>query len=374
MSTSRPDSNRIPSLDGMRAVSIMVVLFAHAFQTKNFPTLSVHRLSLLADGKLGVRVFFVISGFLITTLLLKEKAKTGRISLTAFYKRRVLRILPVYYFYILVIAIVCGLMLHEIPASTYISASTFTTNWWGVWSKPFTWPLEHTWSLAMEEQFYLTWPVLLACAGPRFAGRIWIPILMLMPPCLRFFMWHDPLMDHLFYFQGDSIASGCLLAFLLDRRRPQMSKIFGFFPALFRATALVLIFLNILLASACRRLDIPFPLHLFVMLHPTVQCISICYLMGSWVLNQNGVSYWLLNLAFVQWIGRLSYSLYIWQQIALIPHTANTFPDQWSLAQWATTFPQNLGFVFLLAMLSYYCLEQPMLRLKAHFAKIPAVH
>jgi peptidoglycan/LPS O-acetylase OafA/YrhL len=94
--------------------------------------------------------------------------------------------------------------------------------------------------------------------------------------------------------------------------------------------------------------------------------------MGSWVLNESGLSYWLLNLAIVQWIGRLSYSLYIWQQIALIPAGADVFLDRWPWAQWAGRFPQNLFFVFALALLSYYFLEQPMLRLKSHFAKIPA--
>jgi peptidoglycan/LPS O-acetylase OafA/YrhL len=274
MTASKLGSNRIPSLDGMRAASILIVLFAHAFQTEYFPTHFFHRISLLADGKLGVRVFFVISGFLITTLLLKEKTETGRVSLTAFYKRRALRILPVYYFYIVAIAIASGLLLHEIPASTFLSTGSFTTNLWGVWGKPFTWPLEHTWSLAIEEQFYLTWPALLAFAGPRFAGRIWIPLLMLLPPCLRFLMSDNPLIDHLFLTQGDSIASGCFLAFLLARRRPQMSEIFKFYPALFRVAAILVIFSHILVASAFHRLNITFPLRLFVTLLPTAQCIS----------------------------------------------------------------------------------------------------
>src|SRR5690242_4601723 len=92
-------SSHIPSLDGLRAVSILFVLIGHMENTRNFP---LHVSAVLGDiANLGVRVFFVISGFLITTLLLKEFDRTGRISLSNFYLRRTLRIFPAFYAYAL---------------------------------------------------------------------------------------------------------------------------------------------------------------------------------------------------------------------------------------------------------------------------------
>jgi len=150
------------------------------------------------DGKLGVRVFFVISGFLITSLLLKESEKRGKISLLAFYKRRALRILPVYYFYILAIAVVTMMGFRGIASSTFASALTFTTELWGNWNSVQNWPLSHTWSLSIEEQFYFTWPALLAILGYRFAGKVWIPLLLVLAPTLRFLLWDQPIQHHLF--------------------------------------------------------------------------------------------------------------------------------------------------------------------------------
>src|SRR6185437_3882217 len=91
--------HRIPSLDGFRAISILMVLYGHLVGTRNFPTAAVRTFDrALGDlGHLGVLVFFVISGFLITTLLVREREKTGTISLQQFYLRRALRIFPAFY-------------------------------------------------------------------------------------------------------------------------------------------------------------------------------------------------------------------------------------------------------------------------------------
>jgi hypothetical protein len=95
--------HRIPSLDGLRAVSIGLVLLAHLAGTRSFPV-TVESGHILALGELGVHVFFVISGFLITRLLLEELGSTGRISLSNFYFRRTMRIFPAYYCFLLVLA------------------------------------------------------------------------------------------------------------------------------------------------------------------------------------------------------------------------------------------------------------------------------
>jgi peptidoglycan/LPS O-acetylase OafA/YrhL len=177
----------------------------------------------------------------------------------------------------------------------------------------------------------------------------------------------------MFFTQGDSIAVGCFLAVLMDRRKSVLFKVFQFHPNICRLLAFGATYSNIFLAALLTRLGISFPTRLFVSFTPTLQCISICYLIGSLVSVRSGIGYWLMNCAPVRWVGRLSYSLYIWQQIVLIPAALSIFPDSWKAVMWTLQFPQNLVFVFLFAILSYYCLEKPILKLKARFASVESV-
>lgn len=367
MKELRTQARRIPSLDGLRAVSILMVIFSHAAHTTNFPPWLVKRPSAFIIGTLGVRVFFVISGYLITTLLLKEADRTGRISLSGFYKRRAFRILPVYFFYIFTVLLFAGwLGLNAIHNSTYLSAFTFTTHLWGSWGNE-TWPLKHSWSLAIEEQFYLIWPAMLVFLGPRIGGKVWVPGLIVMAPIFRFLFWDKPTAEQLFPAEGDSIAFGCLLALAFQRRESQTQRIFRYHPHLGRLVAFVLIYLRPFLTIPLAKLhyDIPHLEKLFVMFLPTIQSAAIAYLIGSFVTVREGQAYKLLNFEAIQWIGRLSYSLYIWQQLVLIPKEYQIFPDSWSIATFLDTFPQNIIVVFALASISYYCLEKPFLALKA---------
>lgn len=349
-----------------------MVIFAHATHTINFPPWLVKRPSAFIVGSLGVRVFFVISGYLITTLLIKEANRTGRISLAEFYRRRAFRILPVFYFYILTVFVIVGWMgLNAMHCSTFLSALTFTTHLWGSWSNE-SWPLMHSWSLAIEEQFYLIWPLTLALLGPRLGEKLWVPLLIVTAPVLRWLLWDKNVIEQLFLTQGDSIAFGCLLALVFMRKEPQTLRFFEFHPHLARIGAVVLIYLQPILIISFPHLRSHLPQldRLFVTFLPTTQCLGIIYLIGSLVTVQEGLSYKFLNFGLVQWIGRLSYSLYIWQQLILIPKEVLVFPRNWTTISWLTTFPQNIAIVFVLAVLSYYCLEQPFLSLKNKSEKL----
>jgi peptidoglycan/LPS O-acetylase OafA/YrhL len=117
---------RIPSLDGLRAFSILLVLLGHTALSDGAP----HFLSPFSHlGNIGVRFFFVISGFLITTLLLKEANKTGTISLGSFYLRRALRIFPAVYLLILVVAVLGHSGVIQLKPGEVFYASTFTMNY-----------------------------------------------------------------------------------------------------------------------------------------------------------------------------------------------------------------------------------------------------
>src|ERR1700744_1941475 len=138
-----------PFLDGLRAFSIISVLAGH-FLRKS-PLLPY------VDGGVGVTLFFLISGFLITTILLKEKVKFGKVSYKNFYIRRSLRILPVAYLFILVLLILNRVFSLNITTSQFLATSFYAKNF--QW--PTDWYSAHFWSLSIEEQFYLLMPLAL---------------------------------------------------------------------------------------------------------------------------------------------------------------------------------------------------------------------
>jgi peptidoglycan/LPS O-acetylase OafA/YrhL len=160
----RAADERVSALDGMRAVAVMVVVVFHA------------GLSWLPGGFLGVDVFFVLSGYLITTLLLEEVDRAGRIDLWAFWARRARRLLPALIVLVVVVSAVSPLVLPAAETALVrddaLSALAYMANWrmilrgtdyFAQTAAPS--PLQHTWSLAIEEQFYLLWPLLLLLLG-----------------------------------------------------------------------------------------------------------------------------------------------------------------------------------------------------------------
>lgn len=148
----------LPSLDGLRAIAVIAVIIYHA--NKGW----------LGGGFLGVEVFFVISGYLITTLLVTESATTGRVSLKAFWLRRARRLLPALWALLLAVTIYCSLFEREALGTLrgdVIGSLVYGFNWFQIWvgSSYFSAfgfvPLRHLWSLAVEEQFYFVWPLVM---------------------------------------------------------------------------------------------------------------------------------------------------------------------------------------------------------------------
>ncbi len=172
-------------------------------------------------GDLGVSVFFVISGFLITTLLIR--GADGRGSLPEFYLRRFFRIFPPYYVYLGVVGVLW--VWHRVPmlAGALVSAASYTSNYWPYWrSEPAGagWLVGHTWSLSLEEQFYLFWPACLYWLGRRRAA--WVGVgLMVAAPVSRVLTLHffpgaafDGQINRMFHTRIDTIMAGCVLALL----------------------------------------------------------------------------------------------------------------------------------------------------------------
>ncbi len=166
--------SRLPSLDGLRAVSIALVLLGHLEGTKGFPSWLDSHVDL---GNLGVRVFFVISGFLITTLLVREWSDTGRISLTNFYLRRLFRIFPACYLFLSVMAIISATGYIELRPHDLLCGFTYTMNN----HVDRSWYVGHLWSLSVEEQFYILWPVVLYFTGIRTGLRVALGVFLAAP-------------------------------------------------------------------------------------------------------------------------------------------------------------------------------------------------
>src|SRR6185312_10173828 len=143
------DRNHLPALDGIRALAVFVVILYHSGAVQSVP------------GDLGVSAFFVLSGFLITWLLIKELDRTGTVSLRDFYKRRTLRIFPAYYAFVILSLIGDALLHHYWSWGIIGAAFTYTVNYYNAFLGHPTTSVAHAWSLAVEEQFYLLWPLLL---------------------------------------------------------------------------------------------------------------------------------------------------------------------------------------------------------------------
>jgi peptidoglycan/LPS O-acetylase OafA/YrhL len=353
---------RLPSLDGWRAVSIVLVLGAHSATVAGFPPHLGTLFNWLFDSNLGVRFFFIISGFLITWLLLIESDQRGRASLRLFYIRRALRILPVYLAFLSVIAALQFLTAYNQNARTWIGNLTFTTNFVGA-----GWTTGHLWSLSVEEQFYLLWPALLLLSNRETkAHNVWyvLAVPILVCPLVRV-VTYAHLYPHLvaplfspysFFYYFDSLAIGCGSALLFFRCGELIRGQMTWRPKLFATAGIALILLPYFLTKLFWLGTVTVPLG------PTFQGVGFAILLMQSVVIPTTGFYRILNTACVVQIGVLSYSIYIWQQIFCTSPALLGFHDVWWMS-----FPGWLLPVFVVAGLSYYGLERPLLKLRRRF-------
>ena len=338
---------RIPSLDGIRAISILIVIAGHSSDSLNAPRFVDYFGHV---GNYGVRCFFVISGYLITTLLLKEWKKTGGISLRGFYARRMLRIFPAAFTYIGIIAVCYWSHLLVLKHWDLVNAVTYTINYR---INPAHW-FRHLWSLSVEEQFYLLWPCLLWLTGRRVAERAALGCVFVAPvirlAMVAYFHASDAALTKHFEAVADTLAIGCLLAMYYDRlgemawyRKFQSSGLFWFVSLASMLGGNLLFLIK--------------PVFFYVIGQSlanlgTVLCID-------WAIRNSdkGLAV-LLNTRPMIYVGMISYSLYLYQNAFLNP--------DWN--SWFSRLPQNYLFIVIAALLSYYCVENPFQRLKQRFS------
>lgn len=342
-------TKRIPSLDGLRAISIVMVLLGHLEGSAGLPVRSLP----FAWGELGVTVFFVISGYLITSLLLKEQDRTGTVSLKMFYFRRTLRIFPAMYVFLAVIVALAAMGLLagpdepervQVHHADIIAAATYVMNF----RVHHTWWLGHTWSLSVEEQFYLLWPAAVAFLGIAGGLRGAIGAMVAAPLFRVVFYLAFPDLRELVYsafpFVFDALATGCVLAIL--RRQLWANR---WYRALLESRLFVLV--PVIVGTIYRLRP---SVGVFLLVGSTLINIGIAMCI-DWSMRfpQSQVGR-LLNSRPLVWVGVVSYSLYLWQQLFLCRYHTS----------WFTTFPFNIVLAFAAATASYHLVEQPFLRLR----------
>jgi peptidoglycan/LPS O-acetylase OafA/YrhL len=341
MQASKP--RRVPSLDGLRGISIALVIFGHVQGSQGFPTWSTEKEDL---ANLGVRVFFVISGYLITMLLDEEQRKTGDISLKNFYLRRVFRIVPASYSYLIAVALAYFLGIVALNRWDLLCAATYTSNYYYGRS----WYTGHLWSLSVEEQFYLLWPAVVCFASRQKALLAAMAVIVIAPLCrlLILFFWHSQLpgLGTAFPTIADAIAVGCLLALQrrwLSEQRWYMRMISSGWAHLLVPVALIL---NYTLSTKLR-----------YGVQESLLNIAVALWMDRCVRFSSDPIGRILNSRPLAAVGVLSYSLYIWQQV---------FLDRHSTKEWQA-WPWNLCFASIAAICSYWLVEKPFLRMKSRF-------
>ncbi|MFL6799907.1 MAG: acyltransferase family protein [Xanthobacteraceae bacterium] len=346
MQRSIPAEGWLPSLNGLRALSVTIVIGSHLLYAH--PELNVAPLALVLSGDLGVRIFFVISGFLISTLMLKEMDAYGSVSLKRFYLRRALRLLPLQFSFVAFLFLLTLLTSLKIDTCEFITAITFTKNY-----ACRGWVEGHLWSLAVEEQFYLMWPIVLISMRARNV-RVFALLLICLAPVSRAIEY---LLGHRLYTwlpsNADVLMIGCLLALYAHRHRGELGKIAAWHPSATRMIAALLMYVPDFLGSRVLLGK------LTITLGPTLQAICAATLIVSLVYNHNGFGFRVLNLNVVSYIGAISYSLYIWHGPFIARPDSYGGQDQWFLS-----FPLDLLVVILVAMTSYHLLERPFVRLR----------
>jgi peptidoglycan/LPS O-acetylase OafA/YrhL len=349
-----------PAMDGLRAIAVLYVMGFHSSGP-------IGNFIARGGGWVGVDVFFVISGFLITSILLHEKAKNGFINFKSFYLRRMLRLMPAYYAFLACTAIVNPTHCTHIGAAVGI-AIVYLSNYDLVlgWNHVSGSGTDITWSLALEEQFYLLWPSVLnqlskhllkITIGSIIACELWKVWLLTHGTSWAY-------LEAAFDTKIDTLMFGALgaIVFFQPQSRAWLER---FLSNKFISLALFILLLvfvraighpsgSMSLVNQIIYWDIRLPL--FAAL-TSVLILSLCVKPQSPVAS-------LLSRGMFTWIGKLSYSIYLWHGLSFLAlMTILKFPlEKWQIE--IVGYVTAIGF----AAVSYYLIEKPFLSIKSRLS------
>jgi peptidoglycan/LPS O-acetylase OafA/YrhL len=378
VSAESTDRFYFPELDGLRFIAFMMVYLFH----EGIPAELLVRLigraparALLQNGGFGVQLFFILSGYLITALLLREEARYGRIAVRAFWVRRILRIWPLYYLVVAIGFFLLPAISGQIGTPSYSEAISihfpaflaFLGNWTMALVNPipYRW-ISILWSVCVEEQFYLIAPFLFVFVAPRFR-RLLVAVLMLASIAMRAACarhYSTPLMIvYNTFAQLDTLFSGVLLALVLgwDRNRPGLRKwlrwlqwpIFGCFVWLLCEPALGH-------GSLWHKTWDPVWFWLC-----GLGIVVVAVWSGGWLRS-------VLSYSRLVWLGKISYGLYMYHEFVLREQTRISLQSDWFPNKEILLAIAALAMTVALAALSYYGYERRFLLLKRAWTRVPS--
>ncbi len=353
------NSGYIRGFDGLRAISVLLVLLAHGSTLyDHLPEHDLYRVRLYAlfSGETGVLVFFAISGFLITHLLLKEKERTGTINVGHFLIRRFLRLMPVLLVFLMVVVVLSQAGIIAVNSMALMAAGLYFFNF-----LPHTYnvvELTHTWSLGVEEQFYLLWPMgLKYLRNVTFTKIAWMLLIFCGIVLVTMHQWTIYGSPQQQQFMQDyrpmrwfipaiaPVVAGALASLLWNNKHARFMRwtngkdgwvLFA-----------VLFFSPVYLPDPIFRL------------HYLFQGIAVAVLLSKLMEQQDALLTSVLEFSPLRFIGRISYGIYIWQGLFL-----RTGPGSEMLFQ---QFPFNILLTLVVAILSFYLLEKPLQKWRARY-------
>lgn len=350
----------IPALDGLRGIAVLMVMFYHL----DFLFPALHRF--VKGGFLGVDVFFVLSGFLITSILIKEYEKDGQINLKNFYLRRFFRLVPAFWVFLICLYFFGSYILPQDEAFAiynnynFFFAFSYLMNWQSAISEGLTGNLNHAWSLAIEEQFYIIWSLVLFKAFAENRERkqifLWTCLMILGLIAWRIFRVFIGTNTDILYYSTDTridaLLIGCIAAMIyswqLLPKKVYASWQFTLITLTALATALLILF--------------SFSHNDFSLYCGTISVFSmtIAGLILWLITRERSIFKTLLELRPLRWLGQISYGLYLWHY-AFYEFGKKTF------ASVPLQIIVGIGLALIVSTVSFYLIERPFLKLKSKF-------
>lgn len=361
-----------PNLSGLRFIAAFAIIIHHLEQMKsNLSYNNYWHIAFIKNLGLGVTFFFVLSGFLITYLLLSEKQKTNNISIKDFYIRRILRIWPLYYFIVILAYFVLNkIYFFKLPETAILNSSSvfFKTLTLYIFFLPnvvlFSYaPIPYasqTWSIGVEEQFYFIWPILMKYIKNKYlilVGTITIYILLinLFLPRLIEIDPHSGYLDKIKYiiinFKIDCMAVGGLFAYLLFKK----NKIINIL------NTNILCWISVVLLLILMVLDYKFP-------YVNNEAYAIIFSIIILNFSTNTKPIFNLENKLFKYLGKISYGIYMCHIIAIVI-SVKMLASINIYNYWCQLIASTLISI-ILASLSYNLLEKKFLKLKKKFTKI----
>ena len=345
-------------IDGLRFIAVLMVIFHHIFPF--FTTFNID------FGFFGVNLFFVISGFLITEILLMQSLSNNSLLkiLKIFFLRRAIRIFPLYFLYIFI----CYLIVPNETLYLFNWLLTYSINCWiFIHNKLSFWFFTHFWSLSVEEQFYLIWPFIVLLLPLKLFKKS-ILIIILLSIIFRiysyFFMANHELFNHVMLpATFDCFGLGALLAYLKNFEKERFNQ-------LFKSKYIIVLLLLLIFLIVGLKIDL-----LTETLNRFLNAILSFFIIGKIISNQIGKFFnRFLSLNVIRYFGQISYGLYVYH--LLVWGTLGKFFDQvWfyvfqnkeqTLTKSFFDFIFVLCLTILISILSYELFEKQLLKLKKY--------